>query len=543
MNPRTCVDPSGRFNYGIHKPHYQVNNFREKDYIMPLGRRADGTTADNNGNFPEAMVDVAEADWIFEIPNAFPFKGTTYISQNWAAAKAQDPLSIALPQASAVSLGQTLATHCNTDPDTLDRIYQALPEPMQLALATTSTDPDELIRLAGLSCQFIFDSGSSAPSGLKYQPNSKRTSRPCIHNLELFEAVANNPYLPEVYKQVMVLRPGVQGKSEIVGEWIGGGGDSHVFEYLRTNSYIPWGHYAANMAHDAARYRVQDLTLDDMRGMRHLYYQRTYTRLLELLALRLPDQRKRLAVNDLESIRLQIMGALSTENGLNKLTFNNTLWGWNFGFDFAPTGYRLHASHQQIHQQFAMIPAGVKVAQPNSDSSQIPSYACGDLVQDFIQEYYRQTGRRFFEAYLQAIRSNQRMDGLKNYPNSLIVYEDEQVLLFVPKAQTSQWELQLMTRQAVGNVLETDTSTRASLDRAMLTAVHVLEAMGAKMITTIEYAKRFDIKDSDQRLLYVFLPRIPWSPGAFSEAQLRWINGHYPEDFAAACRSRLQNPD
>jgi len=40
-------------------------------------------------------------------------------------------------------------------------------------------------------------------------------------------------------------------------------------------------------------------------------------------------------------------------------------------------------------------------------------------------------------------------------------------------------------------------------------------------------------------LLYAFLPRLPESPGAFSEAQLRWINGHYPEDFAAACRRRL----
>jgi hypothetical protein len=73
----------------------------------------------------------------------------------------------------------------------------------------------------------------------------------------------------------------------------------------------------------------------------------------------------------------------------------------------------------------------------------------------------------------------------------------------------------------------------------MLIAVQVLEVLGAKMITTIEYSKRFDREDNDQRLLYAFLPRIPWSPGAFSEAQLRWINGHYPEDFAAACRAGL----
>ncbi len=49
----------------------------------------------------------------------------------------------------------------------------------------------------------------------------------------------------------------------------------------------------------------------------------------------------------------------------------------------------------------------------------------------------------------------------------------------------------------------------------------------------------FDSMDSDQRLLYAFLPKLPESPGAFSEAQLRWINGHYPEDFALACRMQL----
>jgi hypothetical protein len=41
-------------------------------------------------------------------------------------------------------------------------------------------------------------------------------------------------------------------------------------------------------------------------------------------------------------------------------------------------------------------------------------------------------------------------------------------------------------------------------------------------------------------MVYAFLPRLPESPGAFSEAQLRWINGHYPEDFALACRLRLE---
>ena len=63
--------------------------------------------------------------------------------------------------------------------------------------------------------------------------------------------------------------------------------------------------------------------------------------------------------------------------------------------------------------------------------------------------------------------------------------------------------------------------------------------MGARLITTIEYSKSVVDRDEDQRLLFAFLPRLPDSPGAFSEAQLRWINGHYPEDFALACRRHL----
>jgi hypothetical protein len=50
----------------------------------------------------------------------------------------------------------------------------------------------------------------------------------------------------------------------------------------------------------------------------------------------------------------------------------------------------------------------------------------------------------------------------------------------------------------------------------------------------IEFPKRFDVADRDQRLIYSFLPRLPESPGAFSEAQSRWVSGHFPEDFAAA---------
>jgi hypothetical protein len=118
-------------------------------------------------------------------------------------------------------------------------------------------------------------------------------------------------------------------------------------------------------------------------------------------------------------------------------------------------------------------------------------------------------------------------------------------LLFVPKAQTSQWELQLMALnngqgRAVGNIVEADLATRASLDKGILLAQKALAGLGAKMVTSIEYPKRIGRKgEPGQHLLYSFLPRLPDSPGAFSEAQLRFINGHYPEDFATACRQQL----
>ena len=131
------------------------------------------------------------------------------------------------------------------------------------------------------------------------------------------------------------------------------------------------------------------------------------------------------------------------------------------------------------------------------------------------------------------------MDGNAKGEQSLVVFEDDRVMVFVPKAQTSQWELNLMPKTAVGSIAETDTPMRRSLDRAMLIAVKVLGSMGARMITTIEYSKSFVGGNADQRLLVAFLPRLPESPGAFSEAQLRWINGHYPEDFALACRRHL----
>jgi hypothetical protein len=331
----------------------------------------------------------------------------------------------------------------------------------------------------------------------------------------------------------MVLRPGAQGESEIVGEWRESDPDSHVFEYLRRNSYIPWGHYAANMADNTVRYRLQDLTQQDMTGMRHLYYQRSYTRLAGLLDVPPVSGGGALTGDELERVRLKIKAKLKKNK---KIDFDRTLWGWNYGFDYAPSGYRLHASHQQIHQQFALIPTEVPLA---TGKGSLPAYACGDLVGDFVKTFRQETGKGFFECYQQAIIENRRMDGNTQGDERLVVFEDDRVMVFVPKAQTSQWELQLMPKVSVGNIVEADTPMRRSLDRAILTAVKALGAMGARMITTIEYSKSIGGEDEDHRLLMVFLPKLPESPGAFSEAQLRWINGHYPEDFALACRHHL----
>ncbi|MBW2466281.1 MAG: hypothetical protein JRF02_03190 [Deltaproteobacteria bacterium] len=375
------------------------------------------------------------------------------------------------------------------------------------------------------------------PIGLRYVMDAKGRKRPKILNHELFEALVNNSALPDIYKEVMVLRPGAQGDSEIVGEWPPES-DSHVFEYLRRNSYIPWGHYASNIANDLVRYSIADLSDNDFEGLRHLYYQRTYLRMAEQLGLEIKARGKCLKIKELEDIRQEILKKLS-EKEEPSLRFDATLWGWNYGFDFAPSGYRLHASHQQIHQQFAMIPSEVSVA--GGEGEVIPSYNCGDLVADFVRQYEAEYQSEFFADYIMAVRNNSRMDNQNHLPADLVIYEDENVMLFVPKAQTSQWELQLVTLGQVGNVLEADSNCRRSLNKGIITAMRILSGMGARMITVIEFPKRIGVRNIDQRLLYSFLPKIPYSMGAFSEAEFRFINGHYPEDFAIACRLQLES--
>jgi len=537
MGMRTCVSPEGCFTYGIHRPGFNVKNLRGEAVPSSLGMLENGQVIDNRANFPSDDVDVQRSDIIYEIPNPFPFKGTTYISKHFADINAANPSNITLPDSREVSLAKAIERWSDPGGSTkakLQGLYATLPEPLLLALATTSTDPMEVTHLAEMSCRFVHDKVTGKPTGLNYHTDETGHPAADIQNYPMFKALANNAHLPAHYRRIMVLKPGAQGDSEIVGEWRSGDNESHVYEYFRRNSYIPWGHYAANMAEDAIRYHARDLARSDMTGMRHLYYQRTYIRMADQVGVPVAiTPGINLNEDKLEELRCQVVDAVAGGVHREKSHFTGTLWGWNYGFDYTPAGYRMHGSHQQIHQQYALIPATVR-----GDDGPISAFACGDLIKTFTGEFRRQTGKPFFECYIRALRENRRMDG-KAGSHRLVVHEDDNVMLFVPKAQTSQWELQVMTVKPVGNILEADSGTRKSLDLAILMAVRTLSAMGAKMITGIEYSKRFDNPDTDQRLLYAFLPRLPQSPGAFSEAQLRWINRHYPEDFAAVCKERL----
>jgi hypothetical protein len=534
---RTCVTPGGHFRFGIHRPAYTVANLRPGDHAPEsLGLCIDGSIPDNQQNFPSVDVEEPAADWIYEIANPFPFRGATFITKSWAETKVDHPEAIALGPPARASMNQVLEKWLGAGLDSNQRatLFADLPHPVRMALAAHSTDPNDLILLADQAAHLLFDPEDGAPRGLRYRRDQSGRPRAIIQDHPLFEVVVNNPHLPDAYKEAMILRPGVQGASEIVGEWQGA--ESHVFEYLRRNSYIPWGHYAANMANNAIRYQAEDLSLLDLTGLRHLYYQRTFCRLAQGLTMEVNLPRRQLTPEELEGLRRQIVQRLA-EDGHPPLPFTSTLWGWNYGFACAANGYRLHASHQMVHQQFAMVPDTLPATDPGHEPYH--PYGCGDLIHEFIGAYAAQTGSSFFPDYLAAIRANTRMDGRTDLESSLIVHADNRVILFVPKAQTSQWELQLMTIQPVGNILEADAETRSSLDRAMLIAMHTLAALGARMITTIEFPKRFGAT-TDQRLLYSFLPKLPYAPGAFSEAQLRFICGHYPEDFARACRARMK---
>ncbi len=534
MLSQTCVLPEGRFVVGIHEPSFFVENMREKDWIASLGTGPDGHDYLNKINFPPADLDIRDAAPIYEIRNPFPFCGATFIHSTWADARAKDPCSIRLQEPEPVVLRDAFPGLPN-DLDGLSRFIEGLPAPFKITLAVCGTDPMELSALAHTCCKFVLD-GSGKPVGMRYVRDATGGLIPEITALDVFEALANNPNLPDSYKKVMVLFPGAQGKSPVIGEWYNGG-RTHVFEYLRANSYIPWGHFAANMAHDSIRYSLSDMTMEDMSALRHLYYQRTYLRLSRLMGLDPGTRRRRLSNIELEDLRCMLYDKLKNARTADSLAFDRTLWGWNFGFDYAPTGYRLHGSHQQIHQQYALIPGYIPSA--SASAEKVRPFACGDMVAEFIKRYQDAFGVRFFDAFLSAVENNTRTDGKDELPESLVVFSDKNVILYVPKAQTSQWEVQVVSRQPVGNILEADSDTRRSLDKALFLGARALGVLGVRMVHFIEYSKPFCDTSDRQHILYSVLPRLPESPGAFTEAQRRYISGHYPEDFAFALRCAL----
>lgn len=536
MNTYTnCVTPQGKFIYGIHKPSYTVANLRDHKQLKTLGLFDDGSEHVNSANFPDGDVCINEGGWIYEIANPLPFRGVTYIDKRWADNSAADCSKISLPQPEPLSFREFLK-----DNDIDSSLINSLPRPLLLGLATCSTDPYDLEKLAQLCCEFV-KNPTGKVTGLRYSKSAAGRPRAVIHDHDLFEAVANNPYLGDDFKKAMVLRPGAQGDSEITAEWKDSE-KSHIFEYLRSNSYIAGGHFAANMADDAVRYSITSLSENDMHGLRHLYYQRMYVNIASNFHIE-NLKRSHYSTDELEELRLQLLEAIKEDHSEHFAT----LWGWNFGFDYSPTDYRLHASHQQIHQQYAAVPefVGGYSEDINQSVGKIPAFSCGDMVAKSIEEYRHHCNSNLFTDYIQAIQHNVRMDNRADLPSSLVVWQDENVMIFVPKAQTSQWEIQIMTRpdergMFPGNIFETDGDCRNSLNIALLKAQQVLAGLGARMVTSIEYSKRLGgSKALHQPLIYSLLPKLPYSMGAFSEAQMRFINGHYPEDFAAACRIQL----
>ena len=535
--PGSCVAPSGEFIYGIHKPRFTAVNLRKNDCVLTLGHGSGQVTIDNTDNFPADNVHVTASPWVFEIPNAFPFMGSTFIVKSNADRMVRNgnPFQRQKEQSSGLLLTK--------QSDYIDELeIERLPHALLLTLAKTSTDPQVLAKVARLSCQFECDATTDMPSGIRYRRTEEGEFRPAVLDWHLFYLVSNNPFLPDRFREHMVLIPGAQGKSPIVGEHTEG--STHIWEYLRQNSYIPWGHYAANMAHDAIRYKIGSLSERDMIGLRHLYYQRIYVQLAKEVGIVFPAERRSLTINKLEDLRLSLIDKIEKlKKRGGDLVFNATIWGQNFGVDLSPSGYRLHASHQQIHQQFALVRSCMSAfAEGEGELSQstINTYSQGDLVAQFAKDYKEKTNKDFFETYLRAIRNNRRLDGRSDKESDLVFYQDDNIIAFVPKAQRYQGEVQIMITARCGNIIETDTKIRYSLDRAILITMKVLENLGAEMISVCELSKRFDNANPDQRLLYCFLPKHPMSPGGFSECQQRWIINHYPEDFAQACRDEVQ---
>ena len=101
---RTCVSPEGRFVFGLHLPRFDAVNLRQDDHILSLGKTDSGLSVLNNANFPAADIKEIAADAIIEVPNPFPFRGTTFINKRWADRTARTPSSIAIQAPRKVSL-------------------------------------------------------------------------------------------------------------------------------------------------------------------------------------------------------------------------------------------------------------------------------------------------------------------------------------------------------------------------------------------------------------------------------------------------------
>ena len=154
---RTCVSPNGRFVFGLHKPHFRARNLRLNDYVLSLGETRGGRAQLNLLNFPPDDVDVPATHAVYEVANPFPFRGVTYIGKAWADGVAPDPTRISIASPAKVSMGQAARKALGISGQSLAGLFAHLPDPLKLALATTSTDPRDLELLAENSCQFIYD--------------------------------------------------------------------------------------------------------------------------------------------------------------------------------------------------------------------------------------------------------------------------------------------------------------------------------------------------------------------------------------------------
>ena len=107
--PGSSVTSQGAFLVGLHcPPSFTVANLRENDRTGILGHTEDGSPVGNSANFPSGDVRVTDAKRIYEIANAFPFRGATFIDSDWADARAKDPSSIKLPSRKKCSLRKVL---------------------------------------------------------------------------------------------------------------------------------------------------------------------------------------------------------------------------------------------------------------------------------------------------------------------------------------------------------------------------------------------------------------------------------------------------